>query len=215
MPLPPQCRLVSPGAQHTDNTYSLPQALVGLKKWTEPDVMFERDILLGPDDDRALELAGNIRKQLVDTYKLLHPLMEVRERHAFGDRSFFVENDEVGDGYENELSEDSEYSVQSVTFSHDSAWLASASGDRTVKIWDASSDECLQTLSVGKKPSNMSTDTSGLYLHTGIGTVTVAIDASRASSMTPSVKDPRNSQYKGWGLSSDGEWITHDSENFV
>ncbi|KAH0553451.1 hypothetical protein GP486_006481, partial [Trichoglossum hirsutum] len=37
-------------------------------------------------------------------------------------------------------------SVTSVTFSHDSAWLASGSGDRTVKIWNASSGECLQTL---------------------------------------------------------------------
>jgi WD40 repeat protein len=33
-----------------------------------------------------------------------------------------------------------------VAFSHDSTWLASASVDRTVKIWDASSGACLQTL---------------------------------------------------------------------
>jgi len=37
-------------------------------------------------------------------------------------------------------------SISSVTFSHDSARLASASGDYTVKIWDASSGACLQTL---------------------------------------------------------------------
>jgi WD40 repeat protein len=36
--------------------------------------------------------------------------------------------------------------VSSVAFSHDSARLASASGDRTVKIWDAYSGACLQTL---------------------------------------------------------------------
>jgi WD40 repeat protein len=36
--------------------------------------------------------------------------------------------------------------VSSVAFSHDSARLASASDDRTVKIWDASSGACLQTL---------------------------------------------------------------------
>src|ERR1700733_1722670 len=36
--------------------------------------------------------------------------------------------------------------VYSVAFTRDSAQLASASFDRTVKIWDASSGECLQTL---------------------------------------------------------------------
>ena len=37
-------------------------------------------------------------------------------------------------------------SVDVVAFSHDSTRLASASWDRTVKIWDTSSCECLQTL---------------------------------------------------------------------
>jgi WD40 repeat protein len=36
--------------------------------------------------------------------------------------------------------------VNSVAFSHDSMRLASASHDRTVRIWDASSGACLQTL---------------------------------------------------------------------
>jgi WD40 repeat protein len=36
--------------------------------------------------------------------------------------------------------------VSSVAFSHDSTLLASASGDKTVKMWDASSGACLQTL---------------------------------------------------------------------
>ncbi|KAF2260950.1 beta transducin-like protein HET-D2Y [Lojkania enalia] len=36
--------------------------------------------------------------------------------------------------------------VNSVAFSHDSARLASASDDKTAKIWDASSGECLSTL---------------------------------------------------------------------
>ncbi|KAF2200698.1 NACHT-domain-containing protein, partial [Delitschia confertaspora ATCC 74209] len=37
-------------------------------------------------------------------------------------------------------------SVNSVAFSHDSTRLASVSNDRTVKIWDPSSGDCLQTL---------------------------------------------------------------------
>ncbi|KAI9770372.1 MAG: hypothetical protein M1839_003214 [Geoglossum umbratile] len=101
--------------------------------------------------------------------------------------------------------------VQSVAFSPDSTWLASASSDYTVKIWDASSGECLQTLSIAKTLFNISIDTSGLYLHTEIGTI--AIDISTTS--TPSIKDAQSSQRKGWGLSSDGIWITYDSENLV
>jgi len=36
--------------------------------------------------------------------------------------------------------------VTSVVFSHDSRWLASASYDRTVKIWDAETGKCFRTL---------------------------------------------------------------------
>lgn len=95
------------GAIAVRSAYSLPQALVGFKEWTDPDVMFESDIL-GPDDSQALELAKNIRKRLVHTYKHLRPLMEVKERHAFGDRSFFAENDIAEDMDEEiQLNEDS------------------------------------------------------------------------------------------------------------
>jgi WD40 repeat protein len=103
--------------------------------------------------------------------------------------------------------------VGSVAFSHDSARLASASRDTTVKIWDASSGECLQTLQIGSVLLNISFDTTGSYLHTKMGTI--AIDASSASNMTPSATDPQNPRYQGCGLSSDGAWITYNSENVV
>src|ERR1700743_2035813 len=44
--------------------------------------------------------------------------------------------------------------VGSVPFSHDSTRLASASHDRTVKIWEASSGRCLQTLKGHSEPVN-------------------------------------------------------------
>jgi WD40 repeat protein len=103
--------------------------------------------------------------------------------------------------------------VNSVAFSHDSARLASASADETVKIWDPSSGKCLQTLDVGKILYNISFDTTGSCLHTNIGTI--AVDASSASNTTPSVTDPQKPRYQGGALSSDGAWITYNSENLV
>ena len=82
-----------PGALPIRSIYSLPQALVGM---TDPDVVFERNILLSPDDKRALEMAKGMQQHLVDTYKHIYPLMEVRERAAFQNRSFFVGNDTLG-----------------------------------------------------------------------------------------------------------------------
>jgi WD40 repeat protein len=101
--------------------------------------------------------------------------------------------------------------INSVAFSHDSTRLASASYDRTVKIWDAGSGECLQTLGICKKLLNVSFDTTGLYLHTDIGTI--AVDVSSASNMTPNVTNLQNPRYQGWALSSDGAWITYNSAN--
>src|SRR4051794_28806134 len=54
--------------------------------------------------------------------------------------------------------------VSSVAFSHDSTRLASASDDSTVKIWDTSSGECLQTLGIGRALFNISVDTTSSYL---------------------------------------------------
>jgi len=101
--------------------------------------------------------------------------------------------------------------VRLVAFSHDSARLASASLDKTVKIWDTSCGECLQTLGIGKVLFSISFDTTGSCLHTEIGTISV--DAS--SALTPSVTDPQNPRYQGGVLSSDGAWITYNSENLV
>ena len=72
-----------PGALLIKSVYSLPQALVGIKKSTDLDVIFEQNILLGPDDKQALKMAKNMQQHLVDTYKYVYPLMETRERAAF------------------------------------------------------------------------------------------------------------------------------------
>ncbi|OCK73542.1 HET-domain-containing protein [Lepidopterella palustris CBS 459.81] len=104
----------------------------------------------------------------------------------------------------------------SMAFSHDSIRLASTSHDRTVKIWDASSGECLQTLGINEILFNISFDATGSYLHTEIGTIDIKTsDASSASNVTLSVTDPQNPRYKGLALSSDRVWITFNSEKLL
>ena len=103
--------------------------------------------------------------------------------------------------------------VRSVAFSHDSTRLASASDDGTVKVWDTSSGECLQTLEIGEALLNISVDTTGLYLHTEIGTI--AIDILSVSNITSSVTNSQNPRYQSKGLSLDGAWIIYNSENFL
>jgi WD40 repeat protein len=80
-------------------------------------------------------------------------------------------------------------SVSSVAFSHDSTRLASASHDRTVKIWDASSGECLQTLEIGKSLVNILFDLTSSYLHTNIGAIALTASSSSSSLNLTSVAD--------------------------
>jgi len=75
------------------SVYSLPQALVGIKKWADLDVVFERNIFFGLDDKQALEMAKGMQQHLVGTYKHVFPLMEIRERAVFQNHLFFVGND--------------------------------------------------------------------------------------------------------------------------
>ena len=104
-------------------------------------------------------------------------------------------------------------SANSVAFSYDSTRLASASWDHTVKTWDAGSGACLQTLSIGKALGNISFDTTGSYLHTDIGTIT--LHAASASNVSLNKIEAQIPQYHGVGLSPNGEWITYNSENLV
>jgi WD40 repeat protein len=97
-------------------------------------------------------------------------------------------------------------SVTSIAFLYDSTRLASASYDKTVKIWDASSGVCLQTFNTAKVLWKISFNLIGSCLHTETGTITIS------TSSTTDVTEPLHPQYEGVGVSSDGAWITYNGK---
>ncbi|KAK7189040.1 beta transducin-like protein HET-E4s, partial [Paraphaeosphaeria sporulosa] len=103
--------------------------------------------------------------------------------------------------------------VTSVAFSPDSTRLASASTDGTVKVWDAGSGACLQTLDIGYPLQTMSFNASGSGLLTNIGVINLGPLLS--SNITTTTQELESPKYQVTALSSDGTWITYNSQNVI
>jgi WD40 repeat protein len=67
--------------------------------------------------------------------------------------------------------------VNTVAFSRDGKTLASASGDRTVKVWDAGSGTVLQTFHIGAIVHDLSFSKDGTSLQTERGSLPISVDA--------------------------------------
>jgi len=90
--------------------------------------------------------------------------------------------------------------VTSIAWSPDELRLASASRDKTVKIWDAVTGQCESTLHVSS-PRFLQFDQVNLnHLHTTFGTFKIS-----SSLQTP----------YGYGLNDDYSWVTYSGENLL
>ena len=67
----------------------LSDALVGRRRWTDSEVIYERDILFGSDIPAATSLLTQIRTNLYASLLRAYTKMESVERYSFGSLSFF------------------------------------------------------------------------------------------------------------------------------
>ncbi|KAK3340805.1 quinon protein alcohol dehydrogenase-like superfamily [Neurospora tetraspora] len=134
-------------------------------------------------------------------------------------------------GHEIRALEGHSSSVESVAFSADSKYVASGSYNETVKIWDAATGACLQTLHTGRVLSDISFDPTSLLLHTEIGVLALALTINPnpkpnsnppstllSSHTAPNLSTTTSScepQTRGLGLSPDGTWITWNAKNLL
>ncbi|KAH7196285.1 WD40-repeat-containing domain protein, partial [Fusarium oxysporum] len=107
--------------------------------------------------------------------------------------------------------------VTSVAFSADGQWIASGSSDRKVKIWDAATGACVQTLRVGRVITHLLFDPrTNSLLSTDIGLLNLdlpvlppAIDNGSTDATLQSVR------HSGWGISTDIIWIVKDGKRML
>jgi hypothetical protein len=79
------------------STSALEDALVGRRKWTDPEVLRDRDILLVPDSKAAVAYVTETRAHLVEQYRIAFVSMQATERQQYGQNSYFWALENGGD----------------------------------------------------------------------------------------------------------------------
>ena len=75
---------------HMPSSSALSDALIGRRSWDDPEVLLERDILLGTDVQASYDYVRHTRKELVKNFKASFLKMRTIEKSAFGTNSFFA-----------------------------------------------------------------------------------------------------------------------------
>ncbi|KAI9766365.1 MAG: hypothetical protein M1840_006629 [Geoglossum simile] len=78
-----------PGVTKLVSTSKVGDAMVGARRWDDPRVLEERDILLGPDAEAAWKRVLDIRARLVEEFLKAWPFVKMAEMSAYGEHSFY------------------------------------------------------------------------------------------------------------------------------
>ncbi len=79
-----------PATTRMASTSPIGDALVGSRRWTDPQVTRMVETLLGPDDTAALALLQSVRNSLSEAIKSAWPFVREAEIKAFGNKSYFA-----------------------------------------------------------------------------------------------------------------------------
>jgi hypothetical protein len=82
-----------PAAIHLESSYPLGDALIGRRRWDDPEVLIERNILLGPYDAIAFAYVQSKRQKTLKKFQKAFTKLESIERDAFGHNSYFLHKD--------------------------------------------------------------------------------------------------------------------------
>jgi len=78
-----------PATVGIDSTSALGDALIGRRKWTDPAVLRDRNIVLGNDDEKARWFIQEVRTKLVAAYIRAYDLLVQVEIEHYSDNSYF------------------------------------------------------------------------------------------------------------------------------
>ena len=74
-----------------ESTSALGDALLGQRKWTDPAVHKDRNILLGDNDANAVQFVQEVRARLVKAYIRAYDIMVEAEKEYYGESSYFAQ----------------------------------------------------------------------------------------------------------------------------
>jgi len=109
---------------------------------------------------------------------------------------------------------DREGRVKSVVWSHDTTRLASASTDKTVKIWDSATGQCVSTIEIGRQIDLFQLDRfQSDVLHTELGAIYLRLVANPPFNPLPA--GHLLPEVVGYGLGSNNTWITYSGKKLI